>query len=88
MESLKRFISDLFKDVYIESLYVGNILEEGALEMNALVESMLVKQNGARPMLPIQHMKSREYNIPKGNFLGHLFSFLRLLSLFLQDDTF
>lgn len=93
-ESLQDYIPKLLKDIYIESLYCGNIIKEDALAIQNEIEHTFKTQRNSREMLSNQHVRSREYILPPGrNFLFesrskiHAFSAVQLyLQVGLQNE--
>jgi len=63
--SLQSFIKDLLRNVYIRGLFCGNILEDDAKEIVDALESSLIEENKARPLLPTQLVFEREYKLKK-----------------------
>ena len=66
LSTLRPFISSFFRNVYIECLLTGNLLQEEALAITENVHKIVFEETRARPMLPVQHMMYREYNLPEG----------------------
>lgn len=66
IDSLKQYIPQLLRNIYVECLITGNVLLSEANEIAGCVEKIIVTGINARPMLPIQHLPSREYQLPDG----------------------
>ena len=69
MNSLKEFIDTFLGNIYIEGIFVGNTLRSTALATFGVAEAMLLA-DGPMPLLPTQHIRSREYKLREGkNYL-------------------
>ncbi|XP_066923110.1 insulin-degrading enzyme-like [Clytia hemisphaerica] len=66
LTTLKEFVPAFLRNIYIECLFTGNLLEHEAIQISESIEQVLISKNHACPMLPIQHMMSREYELPEG----------------------
>ena len=66
LDTLKDFVPHFLRHIYIECLFVGNMLQEDALKVSDSIEQTLIKENKACPMLPVQHILPREYQLPDG----------------------
>jgi len=73
LQTLKEFIPNFLRNIYIECLLTGNLAHEEALDIAGKVEEILIVENQTRAMLPIQHMVSREYQLPEGSYFYHFF---------------
>nr|ADI24339.1 insulin degrading enzyme [Aplysia californica] len=71
VEKLQAFISDLLPKMYIEGLIYGNVTKSQSLEMLSQVEDMLCANSQTRPLLPSQHRKFREVQLPDGCYFLH-----------------
>ena len=66
VDSLERYIGDFLSNIYLEGVFCGNMLREHALSTFRVAEKILVKKNGGKPMLPMQHLRSKEYDLAEG----------------------
>ena len=67
IDSLKQYIDVFLHNIYIEGLFCGNLLRSSALSTFNVAEMVLLKEYGAKPMLPLQHLRPREYSLMEGN---------------------
>ncbi|XP_071090018.1 insulin-degrading enzyme-like [Haliotis cracherodii] len=66
LERLQAFIPQLLSKVYVEGLMYGNITKQRALEIGTLIETILREKSGSKPLLPSQHKRTRELQLPDG----------------------
>ena len=66
VESLKKFIPQLWNVIYIECLFCGNLLSDDVERVVKVIENVLIEEQKSKAMLPIQHLQTREHNIPDG----------------------
>ncbi|GFN96375.1 insulin degrading enzyme [Plakobranchus ocellatus] len=64
LNNLQAFIKDLLSKMFIEGLIYGNISRKQALEIIDMVENILRDKCGTKPLLPSQHRKLREVQLP------------------------
>ena len=69
LNTLKDFVPHFLRNIYIECLFVGNLLQKDAVKVSDYIEQTLITENKACPMLPVQHILSREYQLPDGKNL-------------------
>ncbi|XP_046548482.1 insulin-degrading enzyme-like [Haliotis rubra] len=66
LEGLQAFIPQLLSKVYVEGLMYGNITKQRALEIGTMIETILREKSGSKPLLPSQHKRTRELQLPDG----------------------
>ncbi|GFS16143.1 insulin-degrading enzyme-like [Elysia marginata] len=71
VDNLQAFIKDLLSKLFIEGLIYGNITKKQSLEMMEMVENVLCDQCGTKPLLPSQHRRLREVQLPDGCYFVH-----------------
>lgn len=54
------------KNIYIEALYCGNLTQYEASTITHTIENVFFEEIKASPMLPVQHLLPREYQLPEG----------------------
>jgi len=70
-EKLQSFINELLSKLYIEGLIYGNVTKEQSKEMMKNVEDILLKNSQTKPLLPSQHKRLREVQLPDGCYFLH-----------------
>ncbi|GFO42674.1 insulin-degrading enzyme [Plakobranchus ocellatus] len=70
-DNLQAFIKDLLSKMFIEGLIYGNVSRKQALEIIDMVENILCDKCGTKPLLPSQHRKLREVQLPDGCYFIH-----------------
>lgn len=86
LDTLKAFVPTFLRNIYIECLFTGNMLQEDAVKVSESIERTLVVENKACPMLPVQHIVSREYHLPDGKKSNIFYVTLILLILHIYSS--
>ncbi|BFZ09211.1 hypothetical protein BsWGS_12249 [Bradybaena similaris] len=71
VENIQLFIKQLLSRLYIEGLVFGNVTKCQSLQMMDMVEKILINNSGTKPLLPSQHRKLREVQLPDGCYFIH-----------------
>ncbi|KAL3863624.1 hypothetical protein ACJMK2_005374 [Sinanodonta woodiana] len=66
LEKLQAFIPQLLSKLYIEGLIYGNITRQQGLKLTEVVESTLKEKCHTKTILPSQHRRVREVQLPNG----------------------
>ncbi|RUS88685.1 hypothetical protein EGW08_003580, partial [Elysia chlorotica] len=71
VNNLQAFIKELLSKMFIEGFIYGNISRKQALEMMEMVEKTLCSKCETKPLLPSQHRRLREVQLPDGCYFVH-----------------
>ena len=69
LERLKQFIPQLLSRLYIETLIYGNVTKDRAKQLADIVTETLVKHANTKALLPSQHRRYREVQLPDGKWM-------------------
>lgn len=72
VENLEAFIPRFLSGLHIEMLIHGNMLQESAVTLAAMIQEKLTTSCGTRPLLPSQLTRQREYQLRDGCSLVYL----------------
>lgn len=65
IDSLRLFVPEMLKSIYLECLFAGNLLVHEVKDLSTTVEEVLVGARAIVPLLPTQHVVPREYKLRK-----------------------
>ena len=74
VERLKQFMPQLLSRMYIEALIYGNVTKDRANQLAKTVTETLTKNSNTKALLPSQHRRYREVQLPDGRLSCHLFT--------------
>ncbi|CAL1547485.1 unnamed protein product [Lymnaea stagnalis] len=69
--NLQHFISQLLGKLFIEGLVFGNVTKAQSIQMTDMIERILIENCNTKPLLPSQHRKLREVQLPDGCYFLH-----------------
>jgi len=66
VESVRKFIPELLRSIYIECLCCGNLLQDDVNNITNTVEDILLQGRSIVPLFPRQHHMPRDYQLKRG----------------------
>ncbi|KAK3095847.1 hypothetical protein FSP39_019946 [Pinctada imbricata] len=70
-DMVQAFIPHLLSKLHLEGLVYGNVTKQDALEVTTMIEQIFMERCGTKELLPSQHKRLREVQLPDGCYYLH-----------------